>query len=133
MLIPYLKYSGLFCIAYPIIVIFCAFYAYRVNEKKTPDDPEKKEFSPRAIWLAPVTLPFLILFNAIIVTLSSLAFGVFLILFSFALVLFRKPFLIKWILKQALKTGNMLLKINTKLLRAFGFYPPPTIKLQLEG
>ena len=122
----------IFCVAIQAFIIFSAIYAYRTNAKLAHDDPEKKAFSPYAIWIAPVTLPLFILVNVFILILSSLAFGLFLLLFPFALLLFRKPFLIKWILSQAQRIGNKILKINTGLLRAAGIYPPSTIKLQVE-
>jgi hypothetical protein len=115
-----------------VCTILCAFYAYHVNARRAADDPEKKEFSPYALWLAPIIIPLLIFADVFILILSSLAFGFFLVLFPFALLLFRKPFLIKWILKLAQRIGNKILKINTKLLRALGFYPTPIIKLQYE-
>jgi len=108
-----------------ILIVLSTIYAYRVNNKRASDDPEKKNYSRLALWLAPFTWPFLILFYILFLLLSGIAFGVFLVLFSFALLLFRKPFLIKWILKQAEKIGNAILKINTALLRALGFYIPP--------
>lgn len=133
MLVIYSKTIAYLCAALPLMIILCTFYAYRVNEKKAPGDPEKRDFSPNAIWLAPFTLPVLIAFNVISLILSSLMFGIFLILFPFALLLFRKPFLIQWISKQALKVGNLLLKINTKLLRPFGVSPTYILKHQYEG
>lgn len=109
-----------------IIVIFFiispSLYAYRVNARKAPDDPSKKDYSPYAPWITPISLPLLVIFNVIFFVLSSLAFGVFLVLFPFALILFRKPFIFKWIREQALKFGNLMLKVNTKLLRIAGFY-----------
>jgi hypothetical protein len=106
-------------------IIFSAFYSYRVNSRRKPDDPEKKDYSPYGPWLAPIILPPLFLVNTFFLILSSLAFGFFLVLFPFTLLLFRKPFLIKWILKQALKIGNWVLVINTELLKAAGFHPTP--------
>ena len=112
-------------------IIFSALYAYRINAQRAPDDPKKKDYSPYAPWLAPCILPPLLLFNALLAILSGLAFGFFLVLFSFTLPLFRKPFLIKWILKQAQKVGNLILEVDTELLRTVGFHPT-AIKFQCE-
>ena len=112
-------------------IIFSAFYAYWANAQRAPDDPKKKDYSPYAPWLAPFILPLLLLVNILLAILSSLAFGFFLVLFSLTLLLFRKPFLIKWILKQAQKVGNLILEIDTKLLKLVGFHPS-TIKIQFE-
>ena len=119
------------CAIIVIVITACSLYAYRVNAKRAPGDPKKKDFSPFGIWLAPIILPLLFLANAVFLIFSSLVFGVLLVLFPFALLLFRKPFLIKWIRKQALKIGNGILTINTELLKAAGFHPAP-IKLIYE-
>lgn len=122
------------CILIPTVIILCCIYAYRVNARRAPDDPEKKEFYPQAIWLAPFTLPILLLFDIFIMVLSSVMFALLLVLFPFALLLFRKPFLIKWILTLAQKIGNMLLTVNTELLKAFGVHwnPLKLLKFQVE-
>ena len=115
------------CATIPIvIIIISSLYAYQVNARKSLDDPSKREYSPYAPWITPVSLPLLLIFNALLFILSSLAFGIFLVLFPFALLLLRKPFLFKWIGKQALKIGNFMLKVNTELLRAAGFHPIST-------
>jgi len=108
------------------IIIVASLYAYQVNARKAPDDPSKKDYSPYAPWLTPISLPLLIIFNIIFFVLSSLVFGVFLVLFPFALILFRGPFIFIWMSKQALKIGNLVLKVNTELLRATGFHPAST-------
>ena len=111
------------CLLIPVVITICALYAYHINAKRAPDDPKKKDYSPYAPWLAPITLPLLALINIAFFILFSLAFGFFLVIFPFTMLLFRKPFLIKWILKQAQKVGNWMLKINTELLRIAGFHP----------
>ena len=120
------------CIIISIIIAFSSLYTYHVNSKRAPDDPDKKDYSPHAIWLAPLILPPLAIFNILLLVFSSLAFGVLLVLFPLTLLLFREPFLFKWMRKLALKIGSWALKINTKLLRAAGFHPT-SIKLFREG
>jgi hypothetical protein len=115
-----------------VVIILSAFYAYNVNARRASDDPEKRDYSHYAIWVIPVVLPILVLFNVLTLILSTISFGLILLLFPFALLLFRKPFLIKWILTLAQRIGNKVLKVNTALLRMAGFYPAPTIKLQIE-
>jgi hypothetical protein len=119
------------CVIVLAFIIFSAFYAQRTNVQRTPDDPKKKDYSPYAPWLAPFILPPLLLVNTLLVVISSLAFGFFLVLFSLILLLFRKPFLIKWILKQAQKVGNLILEIDTELLKMVGFHPT-IIKFQYD-
>jgi hypothetical protein len=99
---------------------------------RAPDDPKKKDLSPNAIWLGPFVFPVLILFNALMIIFFTLVFSIILILFPFALLLFRKPFLIQWILKQALGIGNEILEINTALLRTAGLYRTASIWPRVE-
>lgn len=121
MIYTYLRLGSCAIIAI-FFIIGPALYAYRVNDRKAPDDPSKRDYSPYASWITPISLPLLIIFNIILFVLISLAFGVFFVLFPFTLLLLRKPFLFKWISKQALKIGNFALKVNTELLRAIGFH-----------
>jgi hypothetical protein len=116
--------TSLSCTVIRAIIIASAFYTYNVNAKRQPDDPEKKDYAPYSPWLAPFTLPILLIIDIPILILSSLVFGIFLVVFPITLLLFRKPFLFKWIQKQALRLGNWTLKINTKLLQLSGFYTP---------
>ena len=125
------KLCGGGCTIIFAIIFLSAFYSYQVNSRREPNDPEKKDFLPHSLWLAPIILPLLLLTNAVFLIFSSLAFGLLLVLFPFMLLTFRKPFLIKWIHKQALKIGNGILTINTELLKAAGFHPTP-IKLLYE-
>jgi hypothetical protein len=111
------------CAFIPVaIIIIASLYAYRVNARKAPDDPLKKDYSPYAPWITPISLPLFLIFNTIFFVFSAMAFGVFLVLFPFALILFRGPIIFKWIREQALKIGNFMLKVNTKLLRMAGFH-----------
>lgn len=109
-----------------VVVIIPSIYAYQVNARKAPDDPSKKDYSPYAIWVTPISLPLILSFYVIVFVLSSLAFGIFLVLFPFALIFIRRPFLFKWLSKQALKIGNFMLKVNTELLRVAGLHRPST-------
>lgn len=109
-----------------VFIIGSSFYAYLVNARKALDDPSKRDYSPYAILIAPISLPLIIVFNVLLLILISLAFGLFLVIFPFTLLFFRKPFLFKWISKQALKIGNFALKVNTAILRTMGFYPHST-------
>ena len=110
------------CIITQAIIFFSSLYTYQVNARRAPDDPKKRDYSPYAPWIAPISLPILLIFNAIVFILSSLAFGIFLVIFPFTLLLLREPFIFKWIRKQALRIGHFALKINTELLRLAGFH-----------
>jgi hypothetical protein len=101
-----------------LIIFWCTGYVYRVNSKRKADDPEKRDFHPIAIPLS-LIWPILLLIMVSLFILRALAYGVFLILFTIAMVLIRKPFLVKLLLKAETKIGTMFLKVNTFLIRAF--------------
>ncbi|MBK9926047.1 MAG: hypothetical protein IPP66_12245 [Anaerolineales bacterium] len=103
-----------------ISLLFWAFsgFAYYVNSKQATGDPAKRDFHPAAIFMAPFW-PMYLLFAAFLAMLSVIALAVFLVAFTAALVLIRKPFILVWLKKIALKIGNKLLQINTFLIRLF--------------
>lgn len=119
------------CVLFPVILTLCAWYAYQVNAQRPLSDPNKRNYSPYAPWLAPITIPLIVLINVPLFFLGSLLFGVFLVIFPFTLIFFRLQVMIKWISKQAIKIGNWVLKVNTGLLKIAGF-PPTAIRLQYE-
>jgi hypothetical protein len=99
----------------------CARYAYHVNEQRPEDDPKKRDFHRKAILLAPLTWGLFIFGSIIFFLLRALLYGVFLILFTLALLVIRKPFLIQWLRDTALRIGDRLLAANTFIIRlAFG-------------
>jgi len=101
-------------------LIFVAFsgVAYRANAKREADDPQKKEFNPAAIPLAPLW-PLFILMSILLFIIRVVVHAFFLIFFALALVAFRKPFLLTWLQKMAVKIGNKLLMANTYLIKLF--------------
>ena len=118
MLQPYIGYCCPGFILLSLILWAIAGYSYRVTAKRPADDPNKRLFRPAAVHLVPVIwLPFILLAFFIFV-LKILLYGIFLILFTFALVVIRKPFLLLWLEKIAGKIGNALLEANTFLIRA---------------
>jgi len=106
---------------FTLLIFACAGYAYRVNAKRPADDPKKRDFHPAAIILAPFTWPFLLFAWIVFFMFKTLLYGVFLILFTIALLAFRKPLLLMWLDKIARKVGDKLLEANTFLIKiAFG-------------
>ena len=100
-----------------LLIFACAGYAYHVNAKRPSDDPKKKDFHPGAIFLAPFTWPFFLFAFIFIFVLRVLVYGLFLILFTIALIAIRKPFLFIWLDSIATHIGNKLLEANTFLIR----------------
>jgi hypothetical protein len=96
-----------------------AGYAYLVNSKRPDDDPDKKDFQFEAIFLAPITWPLFLVFYVLLFIIKALLYGVFLVLFTIALLVIRKPFFLVWLKKIALKVGNKLLVANTELIDLF--------------
>jgi hypothetical protein len=100
-------------------VIACAGYAYYVNSKRPDDDPKKRNYHPVAVILAPITVPLFIFFSLSIFIMRVLTYGIFLILFTVALLVIRKPFLLVWLRKTATTIGDALLEANTLLIKLF--------------
>jgi hypothetical protein len=91
-----------------------------VNARRSADDPKKKDYEFNAIFIAPIIFPFLLTFAIVMFIFRALLFGLYLVALTIAMVA-RKPFILAWLQKLALKIGEPLLKINTELFRlAFG-------------
>ncbi len=107
-----------------LILFYCAFSAYRVNAKRQPDDPDKKDYPRLSLWLIPAT-PFIWLGRLIILAPWSIVFGIFLVIFPFMLIIFRPLPETDPIRRAILKVGNGALKLNTRLLLALGLHAKP--------
>jgi hypothetical protein len=117
-----LPYTGNCCQSYILLsFVLWAFagYAYRVNARRSDDDPRKRDFHPAAVFLAPVTWPLFVLGFISLFILKAILYGVFLVVFTIALVVIRKPFIFVWLDKIATKVGNILLEANTQLIKIF--------------
>src|SRR5688572_2040788 len=119
MLSSYVNYCCPVFILLSLIIWALAGYSYRVNAKRPADDPQRKffHFHPAAVFLAPLTWPFLLFAWIVFFIFKVLAYSVFLVLFTIALLAFRKPFLLMWLDKIARKVGDILLEVNTFLLK----------------
>lgn len=102
-----------------IFMIGCAVHAYRANARLPLDDPKKREFHIGAVFLAPVTWLLFLLASVTIFILRAVSYILFLMLFTIAVLVIRKPFLLIWLDKIATKVGNKLLEANTILIQAF--------------
>lgn len=104
-----------------LLIFACAGYAYRVNARRPDDDPKKRDFRPSAIFLAPFTWPLLFVFWLSLLSLRALVYGIFLILFTVALVAFQESDVPDWLSDKLAWIGNKLLEANTFLIKiAFG-------------
>ncbi len=122
----YVEYlcNGMFIIS--LLVVVCAVYAYSVNSRRPDDDPQKKDFHPAAIFMVAFTWPFFLflffllsILRIILFVLRAILYGIFLILFTLALVGIRKPFLFILLDKIMTSIGDALLEANTLLIRFF--------------
>lgn len=102
-----------------LLVIGCTAYAYYVNSRRGDNDPKKKNYHPLAILLAPITLPLFIVFYTSIFILRVATYGVFMVIFIFALIFIRKPFILEAIRKTAIRIGDHLMEVNSMLVRFF--------------
>ena len=100
-----------------MILFLCAGYVYRVNARRPVDDPQKKNYHIGAILLAPFTWLLFLFASVTIFILRVFFYMVFLVLFTIALIVIRKPFLLIWLDKIATKIGNKLLETNTLLIK----------------
>lgn len=100
-----------------LLLFLCARHAYRVNARRSEDDPEKHSFYFGAIWLAPITWPAFLLASVMIFIIRVFVYMFVLVLFTIGLLVVRKPFLFVWLEKIAAKVGNKLLAANTFLIK----------------
>lgn len=94
-------------------------YAYLANRRLAPNDPAKKEYDLGAVFLAPITWPLVAFGGLVFTIIKAVLFGVFLLVFSAAVAVIRKPFFWPWIEPIISRIGRVLLKINTALIRLF--------------
>jgi hypothetical protein len=121
MLFYYANYCCLGFVWLSLLFMALAGYAYRVNAKRAADDPDKKDFPPGAIFLAPITWPMFLLGSITLFIIKALAYGIFLILFTFALLAFQNSDLPDWVEDSFSRIGNKLLEANKFLIKvAFG-------------
>src|SRR5512141_1485477 len=103
MIFYYLRSTCAFSIAIALFIMACTAYAYSVNSRRVANDPKKKDYELGAIFIAPITFPFLIVFGILVFVLRALLFAIYLLALTIALVAIRKPFIIVWLQKIALK------------------------------
>jgi hypothetical protein len=107
------------CLVISILLLLVSGYAYLVNRRYSSNDPARKDYDFRAVFLAPITWPFLFLFGFFFTIIKAIFFGIFLLVFSIAVAVIRKPFFWPWIEPSILRIGRGLLKMNTFLIRLF--------------
>lgn len=117
-----------FCLSYFLLSVLLAIFAgyvYLVNLKRPADDPQKKKYYSSGVLVLPFFWPFLLVGWFLLLILRAMYFGVFLFLFTLAMVFIRKPFWLVWLDKIAMKIGGMLLDANSALIE-FTFGRSPT-------
>lgn len=115
----YVPYWSIACLLFTVFLWSCAGHACRVNARRAAAEPDKRNFHFIAIFLAPFTWPlFLIVYSALFF-IKVILYSAFLFLVIFALIVIRKPFLLIWLDKIAIRVGNRLLEANTFLIKVF--------------
>jgi|SRR5690554_1877906 hypothetical protein len=102
-----------------VVVFICVVYAYVCDVRRPTNDPQKKNYHPYAIPLNLVLWPVLVILSVILFLLRVLCYAVFMIVFFLLLVFWRKPFILTWLQKMAIKVGDALLEANTLIIRFF--------------
>ena len=110
--------------AYLLFTLFlyvCMGYSYYLNSQRPTGDPKKLDIHIGAVLLIPIAWPLLIVGALSLLIMKVLIYSVFLVLFTIALILFRKPFVLDWLKKTAAWIGDRLLEAHLFLIRiAFG-------------
>ena len=113
-----LKFLFWFYFSISLILFACVEYVYRANARRAADDPLRRDYHPAAVSLFFIW-PLWILVSTLLFILKALAYGVFLILFTVALVFARKPFIFIWLDRMATAIGTRLLRANMLIVRLF--------------
>ncbi|HEY3476763.1 MAG TPA: hypothetical protein VGK56_19250 [Anaerolineales bacterium] len=122
MLLYYLNETCTGVILLMAVILACAFYAYHVDSRRPDDDPNKKNYHPLAILLAPITGPILFILIVSLFLLRVAMYGIFMVVFILALIFVRKPFILDALRKLATAVGDRLLEANSILI---GFFMNP--------
>lgn len=124
-------YREFLCWCVPSLTALCflsGWVAYRANLRREKNDPDKKEFEFSALWLTPLTWPFLLPLAIVITVLRAVVSILLISLFALGVLAIRKPFIISWLEKIALKIGNKLILVNSVLIRALLGKPLNVVK-----
>jgi hypothetical protein len=97
-----------------LVIIIGAGYIYYVNFRRPANDPRKRDISPLAILLAPVTFPLLFFLTISIFIIRTIVFAAFLVLY--AIVLAATHFVVRLIIIPLLKVSYFFLSRFQNLL-----------------
>lgn len=109
------------CLSLYLLAIWgCCLHAYRRNRALPAGDPRKCNFLPSAIWIAPLSLPLLLILWGMAFLAYTLLFGLLLFAFPLLALIIRDPAWLRRLLGTlAERIGSRLLRINTFLLQPF--------------
>lgn len=106
-----------------LFVLFCVIYSYWSNGRRQSTDPRKRNIHPAAIVLVLFTWPILLVlvpsFLILRIAVLAILFGLFIIVFTLALIGIRRPLIFVWLDKVLRFVGDALLEANTRLIRLF--------------
>ena len=112
-------YCGWGILLISILAWLSSGYAYLANRQEAPDDRSRRDYDLGAVFLAPITWPFFFVAGIMFTILKAVFFGFFLLVFSLAVAVIRKPFFWPWIEPVLSRIGRSLLEANTFLIRLF--------------
>ena len=108
------------CIVISLILWLFAGYTYLLNQRYAHDDPERRDFKLGAVFLAPITWPFLLVAWLAVTFIKAMLFGILLVIFALAAILIRKPFFWSKVEPIITRVGRALLRANSHFLGLFG-------------
>ena len=110
------------CIVISLIFSLFAGYTYLLNQTYAHDDPERRDFKPGAVFLVPLTWPFLAVAWLMLGFIKAMLFGLLLVVFpliALVVTLLRRPPFWRKIEPIVTRIGRALLRANTRLLSLF--------------
>jgi hypothetical protein len=118
MLLLYYPFETVTCIIISFLIVFAvALYAYSVDSRRPATDRKKRNYHPLAVLMVPVLLPVILPLSVLIFLGTVLLYAGFLLVFTFLLLILRRPFVFDWLHKFAIFVGDPLLRLNSYLIR----------------
>src|SRR5688572_23486477 len=114
----YFKYICIGALLVSLVVSVFTMHAYSINSQRTADDPEKRNYRPRALVFVFFTWPILLPVLLSLFLLRVLFYGIFVIIFMIILLLIPREASEPTLLERKLaRIGEALLDANAVLIK----------------